>query len=217
MKRLIIICEGQTEVEFCQTILEPHFRKFETQLQTPLIKKSGGGIVHWQTLKKQIVNHLNEKSVFVTTFFDFYGVQNKHDFPSWNEAKSISNKNERLDFLEKAMKHDIVEHSQYRFIPYLQLHEFEGLLFNNIAVFDRQLDDDDFINREALKKVIDDNPNPEMINDNPKTAPSVRLKNLIVGYNKVVYGNILAEDIGLGRMREKNFRFDVWIGELEKV
>lgn len=216
MKRLIIICEGQTEVEFCQMVLEPHFRKLDIQLQTPLIKKSGGGIVHWQTLKKQVINHLNEKSVFVTTFIDFYGIQDKHEFPSWIVSKDISSKNERLDFLEKAMKNDISEHLQYRFLPYLQLHEFEGLLFNDISIFDTQLNEKEF-NREALKQIIDDFPNPEMINDNPKTAPSARLQNLIIGYDKVVYGNILAEAIGLVKMREKSLRFDKWVEALEKI
>jgi hypothetical protein len=33
------------------------------------------------------------------------------------------------------MKEYIDESIRYRFIPYMQLHEFEGLLFNNIEVF----------------------------------------------------------------------------------
>jgi hypothetical protein len=41
MKRLIIICEGQTEVEFCKDVLFKHFISKGIILQTPLIKKSG--------------------------------------------------------------------------------------------------------------------------------------------------------------------------------
>ena len=114
------------------------------------------------------------------------------------------------------MKNDLDISLQHRFIPYLQLHEFEGLLFNNIAVFDNQLSAEEF-NRKVLKQTIDDYPNPEMINDNPETTPSARLQNLIVGYNKVVYGNIFAEAIGLTKMRAKTIRFNLWIEQLEQI
>ena len=63
-KRLIIISEGPTETEFCKTILAPHFQKFNILIQTPLISKSKGGIVHWNSLKLQIEKHLQRKRRF---------------------------------------------------------------------------------------------------------------------------------------------------------
>ncbi|AFC26127.1 hypothetical protein SGRA_3402 [Saprospira grandis str. Lewin] len=41
-----------------------------------------------------------------------------------------------MDFLEQEMKNDIPDPLNQNFIPYYQLHEFEGLLFNNIETFD---------------------------------------------------------------------------------
>ncbi len=56
-----------------------------------------------------------------------------------------------------------------------------------------------------------------MINNNRVTSPSRRLERVITGYNKIVYGDILAEAIGLSRIREKSPRFDNWIKTLEQL
>ena len=45
MKRIIIICEGQTERDFCQKVLAPYLWQYRITIQTPLNKISGGGIV----------------------------------------------------------------------------------------------------------------------------------------------------------------------------
>ena len=46
-------------------------------------------------------------------------------------------------------------------------------------------------------------------------SPSHRLENIIKGYNKVVYGNIIAEAIGLECIRTKAPRFDAWLNRME--
>lgn len=83
MIRVIIICEGgETEKEFCNTILRPYLAKKRIFVQSPLIKKTMGGIVKWSELKKQITLHLKEDSTsYVTTFIDYYGIYSKYDFP----------------------------------------------------------------------------------------------------------------------------------------
>jgi len=216
MKRIIVICEGQTEREFCKDVLAPHFINLETYIQAPLIKKTGGGIVKWEILKKQIENHLKqEKDLIVTTFIDYYGLKSKHEFPKWDKAKKIININDRMSFLENTMKDDIEDSLSHRFIPYIQLHEFEGLLFNNIAVFTNNFEVEEIKDINELAKIIDDHPNPELINDGSTTAPSKRLIRLINGYNKIVYGSLLAEEIGLDNIREKCPRFNNWIDILE--
>lgn len=60
MKRIIIICEGQTEQEFCQKVLARYFinKGQNIMIQAPLIKKSMGGIVTWSALKKEIETYL---------------------------------------------------------------------------------------------------------------------------------------------------------------
>jgi hypothetical protein len=218
MRRIIIICEGQTEQEFCKDVLQTAFNSKNIVLDYPLIKKSRGGIVGWTDLKKQIELHLRqEKMAFVTTLIDFYGLHDNHTFPNWEIGKQIVNKNERMDCLEAGMKAAIDDKIRYRFIPYIQLHEFEALLFNDMIFFDEQILARDLIDRAALAHIIDHFPNPELINDTPNNAPSYRLRRLINGYHKIVYGAVLAECIGIQRIRNKCPRFNQWILNLEKI
>lgn len=218
MKRIIIICEGQTEKEFCEKSLFSHFLKKNIIVEYPLIKKSSGGIIKWPEIKRQVENHLKQDiSAYVTMLIDYYGMYKKHEFPEWENSLIEADKNSRMDLLEKAMKDDISAQYTYRFIPYLQLHEFEGLLFNNIETFKSQIPANEITNIKELESILSSYPNPEMINDMPETAPSKRLIKLIVGYRKVVYGNILAEVIGLERIRNKCPRFNFWISKLESI
>jgi len=218
MRRIIIICEGPTEQEFCKDVLQPHFNVKEIYLHYPAIKKSGGGIVAWSVLKKQIENHLNQdKNAIVTTLIDYYGIHEKHNFPEWGAASKVPDKNDRMNILENSMKQSIQVNINNRFIPYIQLHEFEGLLFNDIAAFNINVPTTDFINKSELEQTIINNSNPELINDTFKNAPSYRLARLIKGYNKIVYGAILAESIGLPKIRSKSPRFNNWITALENL
>lgn len=216
MKRLIIICEGETEQEFCKDVLYSHFISKNIAIETPLIKKTMGGIVAWEYIKNQILLHLTE-DVVVTMLIDYYGIKDYHNFPKWDESKAIVNKTDRMTFLENAMKEDIDDSVRFRFIPYIQLHEFEGLLFNNIDTFRRIIPENEFTDIRELESTINDNANPELINDGATTAPSKRLVRLISGYNKIVYGAILAQEIGLERLRAKAVRFDEWIVTLESI
>lgn len=218
MKRIIIINEGETEQEFCKKVLFPHFFARNILIEYPTIKKSGGGIVSWEALKKQIETHLKQdRSAVVTTFIDFYGIYRNHKFPNWEDAKAIVNINSRISLLEKSIKDLIDDSLRYRFIPYMQLHEFEGLLFNDIEVFKNNFTPNEFTNYSELANIFNDYPNPELINDGKETAPSVRLERLILGYKKNVYGASLAEAIGLQRIRNKSPRFNNWINTLEAI
>jgi len=214
MKRVIIICEGQTEREFCKNILAPHLVHKNIHIQAPLIKRSMGGIVRWSILKKEIETHLLESGVIVSTFIDYYGLYQKYNFPKWNEGEIISNKNDRMSFFEDAMKEDVLESVRHRFIPYLQLHEFEGLLFNDIQVFYDQVPANELVGIPELKQTFHDYDNPEMINNSKETSPSHRLMRIIEGYNKPLYGHYFAEAIGIDKIRAKSPRFDKWIEKI---
>ncbi len=218
MKRLIIICEGQTEQEFCKDILAPHLFALGIIIQAPTIKKSGGGIVSWSELRKQIENHLKQESeVFVTTLIDYYGLREKHQIPDWALAHTRADKVQRMNVLENGMRNAIDESLRHRFIPYIQLHEFEGLLFNEMSIFDSNFEPAEFTDRAELIRVINAHPNPEMLNDGTTTAPSKRLIQLISGYNKIVYGACLAHSIGLTRIMQKCPRFTEWIPKLSII
>ena len=108
------------------------------------------------------------------------------------------------------MKNDMPEELRDRFIPYIQLHEFEGLLFSDISVFKNNFTSGE-LQFSELEEAVKSADTPEEINNGPATAPSVRLMKAIAGYNKVVYGACLASEIGLTSIRSKCKLFDEWI------
>lgn len=58
---------------------------------------------------------------------------------------------------------------------------------------------------------------PEDINNKPETAPSSRLMSAVTGYDKVVYGSLLAEETGLSMIRSRCPLFNSWIERIEDV
>ena len=218
MSRIIIICEGETEREFCNTILAPFFLVEGIYIETPLIKRSMGGIVKWAELKKQILLHLKgDKTAYTTTFIDYYGLYKKYGFPEWDKAEANTDKNQRMEILERGMFQDIDQKLNYRFIPYIQLHEFEGLLFNEISIFQEWIPENELIGLKELESTLRQFTNPEMINNNKETSPSKRLTRIIDGYEKIIYGNILADAIGIERIRAKCPRFNRWIEKIQAI
>jgi hypothetical protein len=133
------------------------------------------------------------------------------------ESQKIADKEERMSFLEDAMLDDIDPKLRNRFVPYIQLHEFEALLFSEQEVFDNSFEKNEFLDYNYLVETIKKNSNPEMINDGNETAPSKRLAKIIKDYSKVVYGSMLTHDIGLDKIRSKCSRFNNWILKLENI
>jgi hypothetical protein len=224
MKRIIIIGEGQTEQSFCNDVLQPHFNSRNIYIQNPTIKKTGGGIVNWSALKFQIETHLKQDSnAIVTTLIDYYGIHPHHKYPAWEDSWKIIDKDERMEILEKAMLKDIEPTLKHRFIPYIQLHEFECILFSDIKVFDSNFEESEFLDYHYLVDTISKYPNPELINDGNETAPSKRLSKIIKGYfsdnenHKILYGSLLSNEIGIETIREKCPRFHQWILKLESI
>ena len=151
----------------------------------------------------------------VTTLIDFYGLKTEHGFPMWTESKKNSTINEQLDTLEMAMKNDLNQSIRHRFIPYIQVYEFEALLFADASIFEHQFVKSEFFDYDYLQKTLQIN--PEEINDGVQTAPSKRLERIIKNYNKVVYGSLLSQEIGLDKIRSKCPRFNNWISALEHI
>lgn len=215
MKELILICEGPTEIEFCKKILVDHFKKFNIKLTYTLILHSDGGIVKWEILKKQIEKHYTDNNaVFISTFIDYYGIYEHHNFINWNLAEAEPVKSNRISILEKAMKADLDQNIE--FIPFILLHEFEMLAFCDYQVFE-----DTYETNEArlnkLKEICDNYPNPEEINNGITTAPSKRLHKYIRRYKKTSDSINITTQIGLAKMRAKCPSFNAWISKLESI
>ena len=100
-----------------------------------------------------------------------------------------------------------------RFIPYVAMHEFEALLFSDCATFGKSIDREDIVSDlERIRRAF---ANPEEIDDTPMGAPSKRIVHLVDGYNKPVYGNVAALNIGVETMRRECPHFSKWLDALE--
>lgn len=216
MKRLIIVCEGPTESEFCVEVLAPALLKSDIYVDAPLVKRSNGGIVPWSNIKRQIETHLHEGNAFVSMLVDYYGIKDSYNFPGWIEGKTIQSLSDRLQFLCDSMKRDIAPELASRFIPYMQIHEFESLLFSDIAVFKDNFDKKE-MNYSILQNAIREFSNPEDINSRPTLAPSKRLISAIPGYDKVLFGNYIASETGLTNIMDRCPLFNQWVSTLMSI
>ena len=123
-------------------------------------------------------------------------------------AKNLDEVKEKADEMEKCIGDDI---SDNRFIPYIQLHEFEALLYSSNVGFEAYFSDKE---QQQTKKIIDEYPNPEDINSSPEKAPSKRLLAIKNDYDKVIEGNMIASEVGLEQIMNKCPRFKAWIDKL---
>lgn len=211
MTRLLIICEGKTEGEFVEKLLEPHLQTFGIYAHPSLLKprpgQRGGGGVSILRLGKHIHNEYRN-SDFITTLVDYYGFKN---------IKGRSKKQLEQDILNEA-QNLIGQRFEARYVrPYVQMHEFEGLLFSDISKFELLGDNWNNKSQTQLQRICDAFETPEEINNSPQTAPSKRLHGIFPGYGKTLDGPSIAKNIGLEKIREKCPLFNQWVGELEQL
>lgn len=105
----------------------------------------------------------------------------------------------------------------HRFLPYLQVHEFEALLFADVEMIDQalRLSSAEESRLDELRAIVEHFDHPERIDDGDDTAPSKRLRRLFQRHEKVVHGEMIAYDIGLDRIRDQCPHFDDWVSHLE--
>ncbi len=216
MKRLLIVAEGQTEQEFIIRVFRPYMASQGVYNVIPILirtsKKGRGGLFNYTHLRDTVKGLLSEprnKTSIVTTLIDFFRIP--CNMPGYHDAMSLKNDEARVDALQKALGEDI---NDRRFIPYIQLHEFEALLFSDNAGFEAYYDEEI---SHATQDIINEYENPEDINSGPETAPSKRLMALIPDYRKVLEGNLIALEVGINSMLEKCPRFAAWVEKLVRI
>jgi len=77
MKRVHVICEGQTEETFVNEVLRPHLASFNVLPIAALVGKPGheGGHVNTARMTYDIkLRLMHDRHSWCTTFFDFYGL-----------------------------------------------------------------------------------------------------------------------------------------------
>ena len=219
-RRVHIICEGQTEEMFVNLVLQPHFDKHNIEVQPKLLGEvghQGGNVGYTRVLRDIRLLRTNDPEAWVTTFIDFYGIY--ADFPGVGQAKKLRTAWERHDVVVSALYaklvDDIGEEPALRVVPYIQMHEFEGLLFSSptdmaAGILQPHL-------WKKFDKILFPFETPEDINDSIETAPSKRIQHIFRGYQKVLHGSIIARRIGIERIREACPLFDEWLIMLEQL
>lgn len=218
MSRVRILVEGQTEETFVNEILGPHLNQIGVYPYAFLFRKKGGSFAY-QRARKEILNSLKEDTTCTcTTMVDFYGMPN--DWPGRIESQVVRDYQDKAQRVEQALLENILAQmgdswNPARFIPYVQMHEFEALLFSDTSILANRASKPNV--SAHLERVLQSFSCPEEINDNYDTCPSRRIIKHIENYVKTVDGIIAAREIGLAKMRLECPHFNEWITKLEGI
>ena len=220
MIRVHVICEGQTEEAFIHAVMSAPFALKGVELRPALIGRPGhkGGNITVERLFRDVRNRLlQDTTAWCTSLVDFYGLP--ADFPGKQAARRLSTCRDKARCVQDAVVAHFLEHLDAdplrRFFPYVQMHEFEGLLFSDPDVLARE------IGRQALARSFRDIraafPSPEDINDDAMKAPSKRIQQIIPNYEKVLMGPLAARAMGLDVIRQECPLFQEWVSRIEAL
>lgn len=210
MIRLAISVEGRTEEEFVRGLLQEHLWAAGVDV-TPILVGSArnrwkGGNVSAAVLvgDMRLLAHSFDA---VTSLVDFYGFRGR-------EGRTVD---ELVADLIEELRAKLGPRARLdRVIRYVQLHEFEGLLFSRPEAFESVPDARESSVAE-LRSVRAGFASPELINDGKHTAPSKRIQMALPRYRKEVHGPRVASRIGLAAIRRECKRFDAWLSRLEML
>ena len=201
MIRVAVSVEGETEEEFINEVVAVHLLERDIHLQPVLLV----GDVTVEHLALDMAD-LYWSYDFVTSLVDFYGFRDKGDAS--------------IEELEDRIRKSVVDKirrsfDESRIFPYVQLHEFEGLLFSDVNAFGYLEISEETL--YELRNIRSQFLSPEDINDNTETAPSKRLSSLMPRYDKRVAGTLIALETGLDTIRAECPRFNEWLTRMETL
>lgn len=217
---LNVLAEGYTEQKFAETLLASHFASKNIFVRARCVKtrqddKRGrvyrGGISSYTKVRNDLLQWLKECSsneFRFTTMFDYYALP--RDFPGFELTQKLSSIFDKVHFLEEEFRKDI---GDWRFVPYIQVHEFEAFLFVEPECLSPIYLDDNAI--AALRNVADGFENPELIDNGRETAPSKRILDVIPDYDKVTAGVDSLKQVGIEKLMAKCSHFAEWVGKWE--
>lgn len=218
-KRLYLVVEGQTEREFSKDVLLPHLYSFEIELMPLMVTTNRklnkkGGVVNFEDIKgdlNRLTKQDKSRDAYFSTMLDLYALPS--EFPAWNDAQKHVSSTKKVDVLEQAFK-EVINDS--RFLPYIQLHEFEALLYCDLSQLAQRIPNSE----QALDKLKNEVAGlaPEEINAGKETAPSKRIIKYVPLYEKVKVrvGAPAAAAIGLPTLRSQCPHFNQWLNQLEQ-
>jgi len=216
-----VIVEGQAEETFVRDVLLPHLLGLRVRPDPLLtgVRKDrpthkGGHRNTYSAIRDDILSALKQhgrRGARVSTMLDLYALPD--DFPGYTTASSSPDPYRRVESIEAAMADSIADH---RFVPYIQLHEFEALL-----LCDPPKIAEEYFEYEEQVRLLESSLSafrgPEWVNDHRQTAPSKRLEKHVPAYDKRLGGPRIAQAIGLATLRERCPHFGEWLGKLETL
>jgi|tagenome__1003787_1003787.scaffolds.fasta_scaffold20988296_6 hypothetical protein len=223
--RLHLLVEGSTEEGFVNRVLAPHLgalnvfadaRKIETSRRRGRIYR--GGIHSYEQVAKDLQRWMKEDDrpdAWFTTMLDLYALPD--EFPVFTDAGHETDPYRRISRLEAAFG-AAIDHR--RFIPYIQLHEFEALLLTEPRHLDWFFIEP--THQQAIDRLVamaETYESPELIDDGPQTAPSKRIIAELPAYaglKATVAPDVVAK-IGLERLRGRCAHFGQWLATLESL
>lgn len=225
VRQLNVFCEGQTEQGFCRQVLQPHlFPRGDGIVHSLAVGQRGprhlyglGDRNSYRRIRKFIANTIKHKQgpdVYFTTLFDLYALP--ADFPGRGDhTRNPADPTPSVLALQEAFEADV---GHQHFLAYLQLHEYETMLFAAPEAFAYSFEDRDRQVGE-LKSIVAAVPSIEHIDDGRETAPSKRIIAVFPGYAglKATAGPDIAEGIGVQTIRAACPHFDRWVGRLERI
>ena len=218
MIRLHLVVEGQTEETFVRDVLAPELGQHSIATDVHRIttgrrrdRSFRGGFVKYDHLQNDLTLWMKQdrqEDAWFSTMVDLYRMPS--GFPGWERSRTIPDPMERVRFLENEFLSDL---QHRRFVPYIQLHEFEALLFADPEKFLVSFPEaqQEVATLEAIRRGV---PTPEHIDDGEDTAPSRRVCALIADYTKPVNGPLIAAAIGLPKLRRECPHFGEWFERL---
>lgn len=208
MIQVYVVCEGLTEFNFTNLVLEPHFRPLGIFLKPSILGHGRGGVSKYGEIRRHVLALARNRSAYVTTLLDYYAFP-KRELKARPTARDTV---KRVVAVEEKFQLDI---GNANFIANLVAHEFEGLLFSRPGQFENL-----FGKKAAseLLRVRKQFVTPEHINDSPQTAPSKRIASVCgVRYQKALHGPELAHEMGLAAIRQECPKFSGWVSALESL
>lgn len=222
MHRVLTVVEGFTERTIVEQTIAPYLGGRGLSLHAKVIGKPGhkGGVRNFEAVRKEILALLRqERGSHVSTFFDYYGLP--ENWPGVQQAKGKKAR-EIAAIVEAAMRGAVeskmdASDGPSRFVPYVQMHEVEALLFADTKVMATVFERTDL--QASFAEILHECGECEEINDHEATAPSKRIENLFRGYRKGsgirAHAPIILRRIGVERLRQACPHFNEWITTLE--
>jgi hypothetical protein len=217
--RLHFVVEGQTEETFVRDLLSPELaaqgifcdvHRVTTGRRRAKVYR--GGLLSFQHLRRDLELWMKQDSgpdSWFTTMVDLYRLPS--DFPGIEESRGIADPLQKVEFLEERFSSDV---NHPRFVPYIQLHEFEALLFSEPRSFLLAFPSvsSELADLEAIRGAFK---TPEHIDEGNDTSPSKRICRVLPQYVKPLSGPLIAKRIGLAKLRAECRHFNNWLKRLE--